>query len=63
MDMRHSIFSTGFRTIRNDVDDVTDLVLVEVGRERDLCAFVSIAHLAVTSRLTIPFFLKSLENA
>lgn len=45
--MRFSIFHAGFRTIGNDVNDVTDLVLVEVGRERDLCALASIAQLAV----------------
>jgi hypothetical protein len=61
--MRSSTIFEGFRTIGNDIDDVTDLVLVEVGRERDLYAFVSIAHLRASGKLTIPFFLKSLENA
>ena len=48
--MRPSKCSAGFRTIGNDVDDVTDLVLVEVGRERDLYAFVSIAHFAAVQQ-------------
>lgn len=26
----------GFRTVCYDIDDITDLVLLEVGRERDL---------------------------
>jgi hypothetical protein len=29
-------FRSGLRTVGYDIDDITDLVLLEVGRERDL---------------------------
>jgi hypothetical protein len=54
----------GFRTVGYNIDDITDLVLLEVGGERDLEAgsYQLCVLRGAGEFLTIPFFLKSLEK-
>jgi len=55
--------SRGLRTVCYDIDDITDLVLLEVGGERDLeSGSYQLRLLRRWRSLTIPFFLKSLEK-
>jgi hypothetical protein len=43
------VWCVGERTVCDDIDDVTDLVCLEVGRERDLGALASVADGVVGS--------------
>ena len=47
----------GRRTVGNNIDDVTDLVLLEVGRERDHSLLLEIPGEAASSQraVAIPF--------
>jgi hypothetical protein len=57
--------SGGVCTVGYDIDDITDLVLLEVGGERDLCEYsyqLCLLRRGVWRFLTIPRFLKSLEK-
>ena len=51
------------RTVGHDVDDVTNLILSEVGGEGDLESYSNQFFEETRERLTYPVFLNPLENA